>query len=447
MISIDAPRLPCRSLPLPWTPSCGPAVRMVTERQQRRHVVVGDQPDVAALAAVAAVRAAHHDRTLAPERHAARATVAAAHVELALVDELGHPGQRYRPPPTPFCLLQTARRLHLTQTGRPMPGPGGGAHPLRRVDVVSDVTMPLTAQERAERWASTMRGHAAGDVRLAHEESWAGPGSTSTLDRASRVRQHDDEHLAPLATRASGGGDRVVDEAPDPYRTCFERDRDRILHSNAFRRLAGKTQVFVFPDDHQRTRLTHALEVAQVATFGQPDARPQRGAHRGDRARSRLRPRPRRSRQRGRAHAVRRRGATTTPCGAPTSRWCRSTCAPRRSTASATTRGAVRRPATPEGEVVSWADRIAYVCHDFEDAVAAGIVVARHAARHSCVDRCGADRSSQLGTFVRAMIEATAESGRIGMTAPGRRGARRVPPVQLRARLPAPGQSRPRASR
>ena len=68
----------------------GSPMRVVAERQQRGDVVVGDEPDVAALAAVAAVRPAEGHGTLAPERHAACSPIAAAHVELALVDELGH---------------------------------------------------------------------------------------------------------------------------------------------------------------------------------------------------------------------------------------------------------------------------------------------------------------------------------------------------------------------
>jgi hypothetical protein len=68
---------------------------VVAERQQRRHVVVGDEPDVAALAAVATVRTTERDGALTAEGHAACATVAAAHVELALVDELGHVDQAY----------------------------------------------------------------------------------------------------------------------------------------------------------------------------------------------------------------------------------------------------------------------------------------------------------------------------------------------------------------
>ena len=72
-------------------------------------------------------------------------------------------------------------------------------------------------------------------------------------------------------------------------------------------------------------------------------------------------------------------------------------------------------PTTPEGEVVSWADRIAYVCHDFEDAVAAGIVTPSMLPG-IVSSRCGTARSQQLGTFVRAMLSATEQSGRIGMT-------------------------------
>ena len=73
-------------------------------------------------------------------------------------------------------------------------------------------------------------------------------------------------------------------------------------------------------------------------------------------------------------------------------------------------------PATPEGEVVSWADRIAYVCHDFEDAVSAGIV--EPASLEPLVrERCGERRGQQLGSFINAMIRTIRSTGVIGMDA------------------------------
>lgn len=83
-----------------------------------------------------------------------------------------------------------------------------------------------------------------------------------------RVRQEEweDSQLSPLASRSRSTEGRLVPEPPDQLRTEFQRDRDRVIHTNAFRRLKHKTQVFVAPiGDHFVTRLTHTLEVTQIA--------------------------------------------------------------------------------------------------------------------------------------------------------------------------------------
>jgi dGTPase len=269
--------------------------------------------------------------------------------------------------------------------------------------------------ERAERWAATMAGHAApAGVHLAHADSWAGSGSNLLLTRPAR-EEREEASLATLATRSHGAGLRAIDEDADPWRTCFERDRDRILHAASFRRLAGKTQVFVFPDDHQRTRLTHALEVAQVAVsvaralglnvalteaiaLGH-DCGHGPGGHASEDALSPFVPG-------GFDHATWGADVTLTSLnlcnetldGIRNHSWSRPA------------------PGTPEGEVVSWADRIAYVCHDFEDAVASG-VVSPDMLPTVVRDRCGTSRREQLGAFIYGMIDAATGAGRVGMVA------------------------------
>ncbi|HEY2173799.1 MAG TPA: HD domain-containing protein [Mycobacteriales bacterium] len=272
----------------------------------------------------------------------------------------------------------------------------------------------LERSDRSEAWAATMTGTARPDgIVVAHRE----PGPD--LDPRPRLRREERETLAgrllaPGATSAVGAGDRARAEQPDPDRTCFERDRDRILHSTAFRRLAGKTQVFVYPADHQRTRLTHALEVTQVATsvaratglnvelteaiaLGH-DCGHGPGGHASEEAFDLFL-------DEGYDHAV--WGAVVleplnlcaqTLDGIRNHSWSRPP------------------PATPEGAVVSWADRCAYTAHDLEDAVHAGIV-AVDALPPVVREVCGDTQGRQLAVFVGALVDCIADDGVVGMRA------------------------------
>ena len=269
---------------------------------------------------------------------------------------------------------------------------------------------------RAQAWAETMAGHrqpgSADPLVRAHATSQARLGPGSIMTRPAREEQ-ERRLLRPGATLAVGAGRRDREEEPDDERTCFERDRDRIVHSTAFRRLAGKTQVVVYPSDHQRTRLTHALEVAQVATsiargvgvnvtladaiaLGH-DCGHGPGGHASEDAFDAFIP----------------SGYDHGPWGADVVLAELNLCA---ETLDGIRNHSWSRPApgTVEGEIVSWADRIAYCAHDLEDAIHAGIVGADDIPAE-VVEVCGRSRRQQLGTFVRAVVASVQTHGEVGM--------------------------------
>ncbi|HXF71441.1 MAG TPA: deoxyguanosinetriphosphate triphosphohydrolase [Actinomycetota bacterium] len=218
--------------------------------------------------------------------------------------------------------------------------------------------------------------------------------------------------LSPRATWSCASKGREREEPPDPLRTCFQRDRDRIVHSKAFRRLKHKTQVFLAPEgDHYRVRLTHTLEVAQIARTAARALRLNEDlveaialghdlghtpfGHLGEQALTPLLGRPfRHSEQSLRVvdHLEREgRGLNLTwevRDGIVNHPW------------------SMPLPATLEGQVVRYADRIAYVNHDIDDAIRAGVLTEGDLPAGP-LHVLGRTHGERIATLVRDLVEAS----------------------------------------
>lgn len=242
---------------------------------------------------------------------------------------------------------------------------------------------------------------------------------------------YEEASLSPFAARSRHSKGRRVPMAPCDIRTDFQRDRDRILHSKAFRRLKGKTQVFIAPKgDHYRTRLTHTLEVAQIArtiarglrlnedlteaiALGHDLGHPPFG-HAGEAVLDAFLPGGFRHFEQSLrvVEFLENEGAglnltyeTLDGIGS-------------HSKGAGAITGGTHQPQTCEGVVVRFADVIAYVNHDIEDALRAEILRIEDLPPQTHF--LGTTRGERIGRMVTDVITASAHSPLIRMSEPMR---------------------------
>ncbi len=241
------------------------------------------------------------------------------------------------------------------------------------------------------------------------------------------LQAREEESLDARAARSSGSRGRQVAEEPDALRLEFQRDRDRIIHCKAFRRLKHKTQVFVSPErDHYRTRLTHTLEVAQIARtvaralrlnedlveaiglghdlghapFGHVGEHALDGAYRSFDARARFRHYEQSLRI---VDILEKDGRGLNLC------WeVRDGILLHSKGQSDLLEPGRTLPATLEGQVVRICDRIAYVNHDIDDAIRAGLIRQQDLPRE-CLQVLGERHSQRITTMVQAVVSASSE--------------------------------------
>ena len=234
-----------------------------------------------------------------------------------------------------------------------------------------------------------------------------------------RLEQQERDTLSPYATRSGETRGREQPVTPDDMRTEFQRDRDRILHCKSFRRLKGKTQVFLSPQgDHYRTRLTHTLEVTQVArtiaralrlnedlaeaiAMGHDLGHTPFG-HAGEDALNRILPGGFEHREQSRRVVeVLERGGQGLNLT-----W--------------EVRDGIEhhsgkvRPQTLEGCCVHLADRIAYINHDIDDAIRAGVLKSQDLPAHA-IRVLGGTHGERINTMIKSVVRQSMDRDEVAM--------------------------------
>jgi dGTPase len=231
---------------------------------------------------------------------------------------------------------------------------------------------------------------------------------------AARVRELEESALSPLAVRSYDTRGRGRPEPECSVRTPFQRDRDRILHSKPFRRLKGKTQVFIDPSgDHYRTRMTHTLETTGIARvvaralrlnedlteaigLGHDMGHPPFG-HAGEEALDAL---------------LRERGLDGFRHNEHSAHIARDLNLTHEVVDGILTHTGDTDPETLEGKIVRIVDRVAYINHDIDDAIRYGLL--REAdLPHDEIAALGPTGAKRIDTLVHDLVESSAAAGDI----------------------------------